>query len=94
MSLKYFIKECLEFLSRIVLTSILLLMCGFGTVLVLSVSISLFDWIFSTEIMNYLTDFLLPFSLIERLIIIGLFGIPMFVYKDASQFIVIGEKDK
>jgi len=92
MSLKYFIKECLEFLSRIVLTSILLLLCGFFSVLVLSVPILLFDWIFSTEIMNYLTDFFLSFSLIVRLIIVGLFGIPMFVYKDASQFIVIGEK--
>jgi len=93
MSLKYFIKECLEFLSRIVLTSILLLLCGFFSVLVLSVPILLFDWIFSTEIMNYLTNFLLSFSLIVRLIIVGLFGIPMFVYKDASQYIVIGEKD-
>jgi len=87
MSLKYFIKECLEFLSRIVLTSILLLLFGFFSVLVLSVPILLFDWIFSTEIMNYLTDFLLSFSLIVRLIIVGLFGIPMFVYKDASQFL-------
>jgi len=93
MSLKYLIKECLEFLSRIVLTSFLLLLCGFFSVLVLSVPILLFDWIFSTEIMNYLTDFFLSFSLIVRLIIVGLFGIPMFVYKDASQFIVIGEKD-
>jgi len=70
------------------------LLCGFFSVLVLSVPILLFDWIFSTEIMNYLTDFFLSFSLIVRLIIVGLFGIPMFVYKDASQFIVIGEKDK
>jgi len=93
MSLKYLIKECLEFLSRIVLTSFLLLLCGFFSVLVLSVPILLFDWIFSTEIMNYLTDFFLSFSLIVRLIIVGLFGIPMFVYKDASQFIVIDEKD-
>lgn len=93
MSLKYLIQECLEFLSRIVLTSIFLLLCGFFSVLVLSVPVLLFDWIFSTEIMNYLTDFLLSVSLIVRLIIIGLFGIPLFVYKDASRFVVIGEKD-
>ena len=93
MSLKYLIQECLEFLSRIVLTSTLLLMCGFGSGLFLSIPIMLFDWIFSTEIMNYLTDFLLSVSLIVRLIIIGLFGIPLFVYKDASRFVVIGEKD-
>jgi len=93
MSLKYFIKECLEFLSRIVLTSILLLLCGFGSGLFLSIPIMLFDWIFSTEILNYITESLLPDELTLRLIIIGILGIPLFVYKDASQFIVIGEKD-
>ena len=54
MTLKYFIKECLEFLSKIVITSTLLLMCGFGSGLFLSIPIMLFDWIFSTEIMNSL----------------------------------------
>ena len=93
MSLKYFIKECLEFLSRIVLTSILLLLCGFGSGLFLSIPIMLFDWIFSTEILNYITESLLPDELTLRLIIFGILGIPLFVYKDASQFIVIGEKD-
>ena len=93
MSIKYLIKECLEFLSKIVITSTLLLMCGFGSGLFLSIPIMLFDWIFSTEILNYITESLLPDELTLRLIIIGILGIPLFVYKDASQFIVIGEKD-
>jgi hypothetical protein len=93
MTLKYFINECLEFLSKIVITSTLLLMFGFGSGLFLSIPIMLFDWIFSTEILNYITESLLSVELILRLIIIGLLGIPMFVYKDASRFIVIGEKD-
>ena len=93
MPLKDFIKLCLEFLSRIVITSILLLLCGVFSFLVLSIPILLFDWIFSTEIMSYLTDFLLFFSLTVSLIIIGILGIPLFIYKDASRFVVIGEKD-
>jgi hypothetical protein len=93
MPLKYYIKECLEFLSRIVLTSILLLLCGFGSGLFLSIPIMLFDWIFSTEILNYIIESLLPDELTLRLIIIGILGIPMFVYKEAGRFIVIGEKD-
>ena len=59
MSIKYLIKECLEFLSKIVITSTLLLMCGFGSGLFLSIPIMLFDWIFSTEILNYITESLL-----------------------------------
>jgi hypothetical protein len=93
MPLKYFIKECLEFLSRIVLTSILLLLYGFGSGMILSIPIMLLDWIFSTEILNYITESLLPDELTLRLIIIGLLGIPLFIYKDTSRFIVSGEKD-
>ena len=93
MSLKYLIQECLEFLSRIVLTSILLLLCGFGSGLFLSIPLMLSDWIFSTEIVDYLTESLLSVELTLRFIIIGLLGIPLFVYKDASRFVVSGEKD-
>ena len=93
MFLKYFVKDCLEFFSRIVLTSILLLLCGFGSGIFLSIPIMLFDWIFSTEILNYITESLLPDELTLKLIVIGLLGIPLFVYKDASQFITSGEKD-
>lgn len=93
MPLKYFIKECLEFLSRIILTSILLLLCGFGSGFFLSLPLLLFDWIFSTVIMDYLIESLLSFELTLRFIIIGLLGIPLFVYKDAGRFIVTGEKD-
>jgi prepilin signal peptidase PulO-like enzyme (type II secretory pathway) len=92
MSLKYFIKECLEFLSKIVITSVILLLYGFGSGIFLSVPIMLFDWIFSTEILNYLTE-RLPDELTLRLIVIGLLGIPLFVYNDASRFITSGEKD-
>jgi prepilin signal peptidase PulO-like enzyme (type II secretory pathway) len=92
MPLKYFIKECLEFLSRIVLTSIMLLLYGFGSGIFLSIPFLLFDWIFSTEILNYLTE-RLPDELTLRLIVIGLLGIPLFVYNDASRFITSGEKD-
>jgi prepilin signal peptidase PulO-like enzyme (type II secretory pathway) len=92
MSLKYFIKECLEFLSKIVITSVILLLYGFGSGIFISVPIMLFDWIFSTEILNYLTE-RLPDELTLRLIVIGLLGIPLFVYNDASRFITSGEKD-
>jgi prepilin signal peptidase PulO-like enzyme (type II secretory pathway) len=92
MTLKYFVKDCLEFFSRIVLTSVILLLCGFGSGIFLSVPIMLFDWIFSTEILNYLTE-RLPDELTLRLIVIGLLGIPLFVYNDASRFITSGEKD-
>jgi prepilin signal peptidase PulO-like enzyme (type II secretory pathway) len=92
MPLKYFVKDCLEFLSKIVLTSIILLLYGFGSGMILSIPIMLFDWIFSTEILNYLTE-RLPDELTLRLIVIGLLGIPLFVYHDASRFITIGEKD-
>ena len=92
MSLKYFIKECLEFLSKIVITSVILLLYGFGSGIFISVPIMLFDWIFSTEILNYLTE-RLPDELTLRLIIIGILGIPLFVYNDASRFITSGEKD-
>jgi hypothetical protein len=92
MTLKYFIKECLEFLSKIVITSVILLLYGFGSGIFISVPIMLFDWIFSTEILNYLTESL-PDELTLRLIVIGLLGIPLFVYNDASRFITSGEKD-
>ena len=92
MPLKYFVKDCLEFLSKIVLTSIILLLYGFGSGIFLSIPIMLFDWIFSTEILNYLTE-RLPDELTLRLIVIGLLGIPLFVYNDASRFITSGEKD-
>ena len=92
MTLKYFIKECLEFLSKIVITSVILLLYGFGSGIFLSIPIMLFDWIFSTEILNYLTE-RLPDELTLRLIVIGLLGIPLFVYNDASRFITSGEKD-
>jgi prepilin signal peptidase PulO-like enzyme (type II secretory pathway) len=92
MPLKYFVKDCLEFLSKIVLTSIILLLYGFGSGMILSIPIMLFDWIFSTEILNYLTE-RLPDELTLRLIVIGLLGIPLFVYNDASRFITSGEKD-
>ena len=70
MTLKYFIKECLEFLSKIVITSVILLLYGFGSGIFLSIPIMLFDWIFSTEILNYITESLLSVELILRLIII------------------------
>jgi prepilin signal peptidase PulO-like enzyme (type II secretory pathway) len=92
MPLKYFVKDCLEFLSRIVLTSIMLLLYGFGSGMILSIPILLFDWIFSTEILNYLTE-RLPDELTLRLIVIGLLGIPLFIYNDASRFITSDEKD-
>jgi hypothetical protein len=53
----------------------------------------LFDWIFSTEILNYITESLLPDGYTLKLIVIGLLGIPLFVYNDASRFITSGEKD-
>jgi hypothetical protein len=93
MSLKYFIKECLEFLSKIVITSVILLLYGFGSGIFLSIPIMLFDWIFSTEILNYITESLLPDGYTLKLIVIGLLGIPLFVYNDASRFITSGEKD-
>jgi hypothetical protein len=93
MTLKYFIKECLEFLSKIVITSVILLLYGFGSGIFLSIPIMLFDWIFSTEILNYITESLLPDGYTLKLIVIGLLGIPLFVYNDASRFITSGEKD-
>lgn len=93
MPLKYFVKDCLEFLSKIVLTSIILLLYGFGSGIFLSIPIMLFDWIFSTEILNYITESLLPDGYILKLIVIGLLGIPSFVYNDASRFITTGKKD-
>jgi hypothetical protein len=65
---------------------------GFGSGIFLSIPFLLFDWIFSTEILNYLTE-RLPDELTLRLIVIGLLGIPLFVYNDASRFITSGEKD-
>jgi hypothetical protein len=93
MSLKYLIKECLEFLSKIVITSVILLFYGFGSGIFLSIPIMLFDWIFSTEILNYITESLLPDGYTLKLIVIVLLGIPLFVYNDASRFITSGEKD-